>query len=1061
MKKLIVLTFVFLAIVLFAKPWTVMVYIGADNNLSEVVNSDVDEMESAGSSANLDIVCQIDGKVGGWGGTGYDDYLGDSWATVRRYHIQNGSSSNGSIDAGFIADLGELNSEDPDVLRDFVFWASDNYPADRYMLVLWNHGGGWEKGDMASKAIVWDDTNGDGSGINFSNGEYADVLSEIREYIGKSIAIVGFDACIVGLLEAEYETMGYGDYLVHSEANVPGDGWDYGFLSELSADPNASEEQVITWIIDYYEDEYGSDVTMSGLRLDHDHVDYQMAVNEFACQLIIEGGKTNASITSAISAACDFGSSLVDVWDFADEVDARNIGGAGSELDNASQALKNVYGYPIPGEGKPLILNYQADYTGACGTMAYTPISSYSSSWGNLDFAECNLWKEFISGSTSLPSVKLAYWGNSPGKYIETGTPTDVTVNARNLGSGTAGSVTAILSSYDSRVTITGSPVSFGSIGAGTIAASSTPFHVTVSPSVSDSSFIPFEIAFSTGKTAKFILTAIGEVNYPPDDVTLDTPFNFARVAEVNPILQWHVPNDPESNPLHFQVQWDTEPNFSSPTTISSEDNPNGFTPTVPCFAGSGDCGYLIGSQGEGVLMNGQTYWWRVRAKDAFSYSLWSVTSSFTVDNSLSAFDWHQTTDEQFLDDDISNLRVNGNQVTIQGTATIIDDDMEYASESDAWAVWDTYDGGTNVELTLEDRRYVSTTNSLRIRDRNSSAYAGAWRTFEAIQSGVAGVWAKIYNPELNDAMEFLGIHDGSAYSSSFSTGIVVYAKADTLKYWDGSGHVIHTSMDSLWHHYEIEFDAGAGQSVLYVDGENCGTFAAGGISQFSMLALGSKIIGNSANGTAYWDDFLLSSTSVADSGIIIGKAVAYSWHPGSAMSWGHVCWNQNTGDSIRIYVEYNSGAGWTAYISRFATGSSGIIDISPLGTADSVRLIGILYSRGEELPMPVLYDWTVDWNTTVKATDLIHKPRNLVIHSNSPNPFNPVTCISFESPAKCEVEVAVYNIKGEVVFTEQKDYPAGNNSIIFDGSNLPTGIYFCRIQANKEIVEHRMLMLK
>ena len=113
---ILILSILLLAFPTDAAEWTVMVYIGADNNLTDYINGDVDEMESAGSTADVNILCQIDGLESGWY-NGYDDYLGNNWETVRRYRITSGSSSNNSIDGGFIADLGELNSEDPDVLR--------------------------------------------------------------------------------------------------------------------------------------------------------------------------------------------------------------------------------------------------------------------------------------------------------------------------------------------------------------------------------------------------------------------------------------------------------------------------------------------------------------------------------------------------------------------------------------------------------------------------------------------------------------------------------------------------------------------------------------------------------------------------------------------------------------------------------------------------------------------------------------------------------------------------------------------------------------------------------
>ncbi len=1058
---LILIAFLLITFSAIASEWTVMVYIGADNNLSSYINGDVDEMEEAGSTEEVNIICQIDGRSG-YGG--YDDYLGN-WSTVRRYEIQGGSSTNNQIDAGFIADLGELNSEDPDVLRDFAIWAIDNYPAERYMLVIWNHGGGWARPAPFApyKAIVWDDTNGDGSGIEFSNGEYATMLSEIYDHLGHSISIVGFDACIVGLLEAEYETMGYADYLVHSEANVPGEGWDYDFLVSLTADPFCSEEDVINWLIDEYATYYSSSsVTMSGLRLDHDHNDYQIALNDFTRELILAGGMSNTNITSSVSSARDFGSSLVDVYDIAVEVDSRNIGGSGSALDLAAQALQDAQGYPIAAPGKPLVRSHQNGYSGAAGIMAYTPTGSASSAWSNLDFAECNLWDEFINNYTSLPSVKLAYWGNTTGKYIETGSTVDLYIRARNLGSSIASSVTATISSWHPLVTIVDNSATFGNISAGEIKTAVSPFQISVSTAVGESTFVPFEITFNTGKTSKVVLTALGEVNNPPTIAYLIDPYDYARWQNGTPTLSWTVPNDPDSDPLHFEVQWDDNPGFTSPINIDSESSALGFGPSVPRVPGSGSCSYTVNSQGEGAMVNGNTYWWRVRAKDEFHNGPWSSARSITIDNAVETNDWHQTTDAQFFADDIIDLGVADNSVFLQGAVTLIDDDMEYASESEAWSVWNTYDGGSDVEVTLEDRRQVSGALSLRIRDRNSSAYGGAWQTFDPINQGVLRGYAKIYNPALGDASEFMGLHNGTDYSGSFETGIVVYCKEDTLKFWDGSGHIIHTSMDSLWHYYEIEFDVASNTCDLSIDGSPAGSFTCGGLSQFTMLAVGTKLLGSSTTGTAYWDDFLLISNEDADSGVIIGQPVAYNWHPAGTDNWGHVKWTQNNGDSIKVTVMYKTGSSpWEIFTEDFASGTTGDIDITDLATTDSVQIKATLYKRtGHDLP--VMFDWTVDWNSMpIFADESIAKPDGFQLYPNWPNPFNPATMIAFNTPENGPVQIVVYNVHGDVVYNETKYRSAGQHYFRFDGSGLPSGTYLARVHLSGESRETKMILLK
>jgi hypothetical protein len=83
-------------------------------------------------------------------------------------------------------------------------------------------------------------------------------------------------------------------------------------------------------------------------------------------------------------------------------------------------------------------------------------------------------------------------------------------------------------------------------------------------------------------------------------------------------------------------------------------------------------------------------------------------------------------------------------------------------------------------------------------------------------------------------------------------------------------------------------------------------------------------------------------------------------------------------------------------------------------------------------------------------------------LEQNYPNPFNPTTAIGFGIPEKGNVRMSVLNILGEeikILLNEQKD--AGYHSIDFNGSDLPSGIYFYRLQAGNFIDTKKMLLLK
>ncbi|MEJ2196872.1 MAG: T9SS type A sorting domain-containing protein, partial [Ignavibacteriaceae bacterium] len=77
-------------------------------------------------------------------------------------------------------------------------------------------------------------------------------------------------------------------------------------------------------------------------------------------------------------------------------------------------------------------------------------------------------------------------------------------------------------------------------------------------------------------------------------------------------------------------------------------------------------------------------------------------------------------------------------------------------------------------------------------------------------------------------------------------------------------------------------------------------------------------------------------------------------------------------------------------------------------------------------------------------------------------NPFNPETRIEFTLPEKQLVSLRVYNMLGELVeelVNEEK--VAGSHSLIFDASNLPSGVYNYRLQTSSFTVNRKMILIK
>jgi len=248
--------------------WTVMVYLDSDNNLESAGIDDINEMEMVGSSSDVNIVVQLDRipySVLASNNEGFlDDTSNGNWSNTRRYYITQDFDPY-IINSPLKSNLGELNMGDSQTLIDFANWAITEYPAKKYLLVIWNHGGGFRSLNLA-KDIAWDDTNG-GDKITMPELEYA--LSAINTQMGEKIDIVGMDACLMAMTEVAYQIKDYADILVASEESEPLDGWPYDtILGELVSNPLISSGQLAADIVDKYIFSYPfGNVTQSAIDL--------------------------------------------------------------------------------------------------------------------------------------------------------------------------------------------------------------------------------------------------------------------------------------------------------------------------------------------------------------------------------------------------------------------------------------------------------------------------------------------------------------------------------------------------------------------------------------------------------------------------------------------------------------------------------------------------------------------------------------------------------------------------------------------------------------------------
>lgn len=208
--------------------WTVLVYLNAANDLYSYSTLNVNQMEQVASNSDVRFVVQWKQSKSDFGGSTFDGvrrYLvkPDNTSAIASEVVQNNlRDSNGNA-----LDMGST-----DTLRDFIAWGKANYPADRYCIILWNHGNGWKRSidDQPTRAFSYDDQYG--TSIKSWETDAA--------FVGQHFDILAWDASLMQMMEVAYEVKDFADYVVGSEESPPGEGYPYHLIFDNFRDnPNA------------------------------------------------------------------------------------------------------------------------------------------------------------------------------------------------------------------------------------------------------------------------------------------------------------------------------------------------------------------------------------------------------------------------------------------------------------------------------------------------------------------------------------------------------------------------------------------------------------------------------------------------------------------------------------------------------------------------------------------------------------------------------------------------------------------------------------------------------
>lgn len=210
------------------KPWTILAYICADNDLERFGLQDINEMEQVGSSDKVNIVVQVDRLKRGEGATIADG----NWTGTRRYYVLKDDDQK-KVNSKMVMNVGETDMGNKRTLADFLTWGVETYPADNVAVVIWNHGMGWQ-------GVAHDEESGNYlriPDVGWALQEGQKALTKVNKKPSK-FAIVDFDACLMGTIEVAYELSDMVDFLVASQENEPGTGMPYAdYLGPLVKNP--------------------------------------------------------------------------------------------------------------------------------------------------------------------------------------------------------------------------------------------------------------------------------------------------------------------------------------------------------------------------------------------------------------------------------------------------------------------------------------------------------------------------------------------------------------------------------------------------------------------------------------------------------------------------------------------------------------------------------------------------------------------------------------------------------------------------------------------------------
>jgi hypothetical protein len=390
--------------------WTCLFYFAGDNNLADFneMLTNLEFLQRVGSTEEVNMICLLDRN-------GQDD--------SKVLYIRKGAMDEIPLTEINSSWTNEVNMGDSETLTNMAKWTFTNYPAEHFIILLSNHGGGW-------RGICWDDSS-DGDNLDLEDLKIS--LSEINNYLGRKIDILATEACLVGMVEFVYPIKDYMDYFIGSEAfsfgaeNTTEGGfivgnWEYELMwRELIENPDMTPKQFCEVIVNnfhpygpwrappYIPKQEASD-TLSAIDTSEFN-NVVTSVDKFATALKSVFPIRRQRVTGALQVTEQFSGQFdflgvafytnIDLWDFADKVSKiitmDDVQQTAAEVKTAIDSAVIIETHGVDPT--------QGEHPGAHGLAIYMPQrnSEYNENYNFIDFAKDTQWDEFIKAYWLMP----------------------------------------------------------------------------------------------------------------------------------------------------------------------------------------------------------------------------------------------------------------------------------------------------------------------------------------------------------------------------------------------------------------------------------------------------------------------------------------------------------------------------------------------------------------------------------------------------------------------------------------------------------------------------------